>query len=301
MSNYIVILIFLFIGVYICFHIWRIFFPKQTFFEKKLNHWAKLSPIAVKSIFYRNHRIHPWKKLAASTHLQFVLKANGDQDLASIKGKYGDYSLALKTIQNSIGVKSTILSLNKDTKSTSNYEKVVSQQTLSRFISLIQERNQIRGEIEVKNFGSTISYTQLGLENENEYLKYLFDFLCSLADLYDEVVILGGVAVDTLFEATESEDEFVKKITTNLIQDISQKTSNMPGSMVSELVCARCLTYCTAYLVQLSWTEKVEYYGCRICKQSQKFVDAPHRMVVVLDRTMIEKSDYNQNRVVLHK
>lgn len=123
-------------GAYLCLIVWKHFFPKQTFLEKKLDLWTNISivVVAVRSIFYRNSGIHPWKKLAASTHLQFVIEENNDQDNFLIRGKYRGYDLTLQMAENSIGVKSTSLSLNRDVKPSLNYQEMTSQEKLSTFL-----------------------------------------------------------------------------------------------------------------------------------------------------------------------
>ncbi|MCB0195031.1 MAG: hypothetical protein KDJ65_23990 [Anaerolineae bacterium] len=64
-------------------------------------------------------------------------------------------------------------------------------------------------------------------------------------------------------------------------KDISQETRDRLSSKVSELVCPRCLTYCAAHSIQLRWNNKIEYYGCRICKQSQEFVEVPNGVEII--------------------
>lgn len=117
-----------------------------------------------------------------------------------------------------------------------------------------------------------------------------------MGDLYSEVVSLGGEAIDVLYKTTKSEDEVVKKITTSLIEDIAQETRTRLKLKVANSVCIQCLAYCVAHPIQLSWTETIEYYGCRICKQSQEFVEASNGIVLVLDRTMVEKREAKPNR-----
>jgi hypothetical protein len=72
----------------------------------------------------------------------------------------------------------------------------------------------------------------------------------------------------------------------HLIRDVAADTTERLEATAPRLLCARCLVRCHAHSVGLSWSDRVTYYGCRTCHQSEEWVDWPGEVVAVLDRDL---------------
>ncbi|MCP4371457.1 MAG: hypothetical protein GY797_25555 [Deltaproteobacteria bacterium] len=148
----------------------------------------------------------------------------------------------------------------------------------------------LRGKIKAKSDG-TVYYEQLGTKADEEYLQFLFDLLIDMVNSYQEIVDLGGKAIPLLQPGLK--DWGRQPIVLSMLQDIAVQTSKQLKKQAPTLLCPYCLVRCHAHRIQISHLKSITYYGCRVCRQSQEFIQG--QVVVVLDNQMKENQVQHNN------
>ncbi|MCP4397866.1 MAG: hypothetical protein GY801_11290 [bacterium] len=145
---------------------------------------------------------------------------------------------------------------------------------------------KLKGSIAAQTIDQTVHvcYEQVEIENDSEYLRYLFDLLSDLAEACSCVVALGGEAVPFLKDMASTHRN---SIAIELLKAVARDTTARIGDRASQVVCPSCLTRYKAHKVWLGVFVDllpITYYGCRICGQSREFLEG--RLVAVLDSRM---------------
>ena len=243
-------------------------------------------------------KISSWKTLAESKHLTFV-SGKFPRYKSYIIGHYRHHHLQLETFEKNQGKQSYICTrlfvsvgklINESPQKDQHPpdEQVSSEEAMSLLTptdpSYILKGATLKGSITAQTFNQNVyvCHVQDSIENDSEYLGYLFDLLSDLADAYSSVVAPGGEAVPFLKDLIASTHH--ESIATELLKAIARKTTEHWGERVSQFVCPSCLTRYKAHKVLLESLDYLTYYGCRICGQSREGLEG--RLVAVLDSRM---------------
>jgi hypothetical protein len=92
-----------------------------------------------------------------------------------------------------------------------------------------------------------VCYEQEGIENDSDYLGYLFDLLSDLADAYSAVVALGGKVVPFLKDMLARHHH--ELIAAELLKNIAKRTTEQLGDRAPQLLYPSCLTRYKAHEV----------------------------------------------------
>jgi hypothetical protein len=237
-----------------------------------------------------------WKTFAASNNLDFVPNASW-RGQPYVIGAYRGYQIQLKVIQKGMGRYSTPgthIMLCKDWKSKPLQKKETSDQQLTleeaiHQFTALDPRYPLMGKIDTIPGSHEVCYQQDGVETDVEQLQYLFDLLVNMADAYPKIMAAGGRAIPFLQKnaklAIIRGNNSLRPITLQLVQQIAQDTMRLEHQ-ISYLLCKHCLTRCCRHKVGLSPLDTITYYGCRMCSQSQEFVEWAGSVVAVLDDKM---------------
>jgi hypothetical protein len=144
-------------------------------------------------------------------------------------------------------------------------------------------RFSLDGNFQAKARGLEISYEQFGIETDPARLHFLFERLAGLIEAYPKMVALGGEIMPTLESIAVDTEHPLRGVAEQLAQDIAPTTLHIYPHL-SQLRCKRCLAHCVAHEARLA-SQRVTYYGCRVCRQSHDFflVDT---IIAVLDQRM---------------
>ncbi|MCP4399211.1 MAG: hypothetical protein GY801_18155, partial [bacterium] len=229
-----------------------------------------------------------WQPLAASRHLTFV-PASFFRPEPYITGTYRHHLLKLEIHPGGKNYSTSICLLVSENTLAQGFpqnephlpdDRVVRKDAIGLLTPTsphyILKGSQLKGSVTVRTVDQTVhvGYKQLGIEDDLEYLGYLFDLLSDLAEAYPAVVALGGEAVPFLKD--EIANDHHVSIATELLKAIARDTTARIGDRASQAVCPSCLTRYKAHKV---WPGvfvnllPITYYGCRICGQSREFLE----------------------------
>ncbi len=234
-----------------------------------------------------------WQVLAASEHLIFV-PGKSPRHKSYITGTYRHHRLKLEIFRKYALCTRLAVSVDKLANGSLQNDPDLPGEQVARkdAISLltptsphyILKEAQLKGSIAAQTVDQIVHmcYEQNGIENDLEYLRYLFDLLSDLAEAYFPVVALGGEAVPFLKDMMAS--IHLKSIATEWLRAIARRTTEQLGDRSPQVLCPFCLTRYKARKVLLESSAYITYYGCRICGQSREFLEG--RVVAVLDSRM---------------
>jgi hypothetical protein len=238
-------------------------------------------------IFHQNKQKHQanWQRLAESCNLDFVSDVPR-RGYLSVTGEYRGHYIELKVIEKSEGYEKTTgtrIVLTRQKKFISTLEEAIGLFTSTNF------PYPLKGKIYAIPGGRQVYYEQHGIETNVEYLHYLLDLLTDLANAYPQILAIGSKAIPLLEEKAElaiiKGSHSLRPITVQLLQEITQDTTRWV-TQVSHRWCPHCLARCVAHEVALSPMNFITYYGCRICGQSEAFLDWAGPVVAILDRNI---------------
>jgi len=265
--------------------------------------WILIPVLIVVGIGYLSHLFEEakgssWRTLAASRRLTFV-PAKFLRHKSYITGTYRHHHLKLEAFKKGRGKYSytctrllvSVDNLAQDSPQNESHlpgGQVASKDVMSLLTptspNYILKGAKLKGSITAQAVDQNVylCYEQDSIENDSEYLGYLFDLLSDLAEAYPAVVASGGEAVPFLKDKIANHHH--ASIATELLRAIARNTTARIGDRASQLLCPSCLARYKAHKVLLESLEYLTYYGCRICGQSRKFLEG--RVVAVLDSQM---------------
>ena len=238
-------------------------------------------------------KMRSWVELAQSHRLAMAFDKDS-RDGAYIEGDFRGHHLKLETFQrdtvSEVSKTYTCLTLSINESIHQKEEKSLSLETISQgFVSVINSselNTTLKGRISVDKDDQVIRYEQEGVEEDAKYLSFLFDLMNDIAEVYFEIVELGGETVSLLQPIAVDKNNKFQGVVRHLLQDIGKDTTDRLADQAERLLCARCLTKCTVHQLKLSSLETISYYGCRACQQSREFIEWEGMIVVRLDRNM---------------
>jgi hypothetical protein len=145
----------------------------------------------------------------------------------------------------------------------------------------------LKGWISAQPGGQSLTYRQGGFESNPQRMEQVVELLVKIAAVYPSLLKLGAAAVPNLRPLASTLDYRtypIRPLVWQLLRDIAQDTHRRLGVQPDGAICRRCLSYPRPYQVILSLTEACNYWGCRVCGQSQDFLYG--RVVAVLDTQM---------------
>ena len=134
--------------------------------------------------------------------------------------------------------------------------------------------------------GNGVIYEELGIIKMSYQLRQVIDACCDLLDQYPHVLALGSQAAPALKEIATARNEPYSKVAKSLLESIAKHSRQIYNRNKAHLFCANCLTEWSKHQASLGWFDSTEYYGCRTCGDSLRFIDSP--LVAVLDSEMNE-------------
>jgi hypothetical protein len=240
----------------------------------------------------QKHRAR-WEKLAAANNLVCVSNASR-QSYPHIAGEYRGHHLALRVIEKSDrynhSVTYTRLVLTPKKQETlpaldPSEQRSTLEQAVKPFITT-DPQHPLRGKVYATLGGRQVYYEQYGIETNIARLQYLFDLLTDLSNAYPQILTIGSQAVPFLQKnaklAIVKGKNSLRPITLQLLEELTQ-ASRQWGYQISHKLCPQCLARCVAHEVSLSALNSATYYGCRICRQSEEFLDWAGPIVAILD------------------
>ena len=138
------------------------------------------------------------------------------------------------------------------------------------------------GKIAAAVGGRHLSYLQSGVIKDADELRCACDLLSDVLDGYLAMAAIGGAAVHPL-EDISRQSGLLSGVAIQIMKDIARTTQQQLGDRAGRLLCPRCLVHFCAHRADLPWQPDETYYGCRLCCQSQEFIDCPQGVVAVLD------------------
>ena len=203
-----------------------------------------------------------------------------------IRGEYRGYPVTIFFIRKGIGQPRTLIELSGTGQIKLNDAKKL---TTLEAINLFVPTNlpyTLRGQIYADNNRQKIYYEQFDVEKDEVYLQFVLDLLVDLTNAYGALIPLGGEIIPLLQKYAENTLSGLKIITSQLLKDIGQETTDRLAHRILYLWCPYCLVRYTAHQVTLSLGHTITYYGCRTCHQSQKFLEWKDEVIVILDKEM---------------
>ncbi len=147
-------------------------------------------------------------------------------------------------------------------------------------------------ELRFSTVNQLIIYEQPNLGSDSDSLNRLLDPLIDILQIYLGISRLGGLAMVPLgkiidqrgLAIPQTAPSLLQQITTSLVDGIARQTGDQCANRVTNLLCPECLTRFDTHTLRLSPLKSVTYYGCRLCHQSNDFLEGP--VMVVLNQPM---------------
>lgn len=242
-----------------------------------------------------------WRRLAEELGLRFVSPADSlfQPKESYVVGDYRGHHFKLYTfdIQGREYVAETVLERYPTRRRRYVYTRLVVSITArppeipetsplprQQIIEWLTPQKPLKARPETQADGTELSYQQLDIETNIDYLKFLFEQLARLADNHARIVALGGAAAPALVEIMRDKDLDLTNTATQLLDGISRTTRASLRDRMDRFLCPRCLMRCGPHKVHLFALTTITYYGCRSCHQSSDFIQGA--VVAVLDRQM---------------
>jgi hypothetical protein len=235
-----------------------------------------------------------WQRLAVSNNLSFASDPSR-KDRPHVSGEYRGHYLELRTVERSDEyqrVPGTRVVLTTQKSKSSPKDEAGQPSTLEdavRPFTATDPRYPLMGKIYATPGGRQVYYEQYGLETDVEYLQYLLKLLADLADAYPQILAFGSKAVPFLQKNADlaiiKGSHSLRPITIQLLQEITKDTDRWSYQTPHHL-CPHCLARCVTHEVALSPMNFMTYYDCRICSQSEEFLDWAGPVVAILDRNI---------------
>jgi len=130
-------------------------------------------------------------------------------------------------------------------------------------------------------------YEQGYIERSRQSVKKCADLIVEMVDVYSALALSGGKTVPFLKRMIENEDN--KSIATELLKDISRKTTARLKDRISTVLCAFHHTRFKQYKTLSESFELLPYYGCRICRQSHEIFEGIRHVVAILNNRNTEE------------
>jgi hypothetical protein len=235
-----------------------------------------------------------WERLAVSNNLNFASDPSR-KGQPYVTGEYRGHYLELRVFEKGDEfqrVAGTRLVLTRPKRKSSPEDTPDPAPTLEdavRPFAATDPHYPLMGKIYAIPGGRQVYYEQHGIETNVEYLQYLFDLLTDLANAYPQILAIGSKAIPLLEKKAKlsitRSSHSLRPIAIQLLQEITQDTTRW-ATQVSHRWCPHCLARCVAHEVALSPLNFMTYYRCRICRQSEAFLDWAGPVVAILDRNI---------------
>ncbi len=218
-----------------------------------------------------------------------------------ISGVYRNNQLdlqVLRTAQRGFGGLKTKLTISKLPSASQSSGPIFTAADVTRLFSKADGKTEIKGMINSKQNGQILFYEQPKVETYDEYLKYTSDLLAELLEAYPKIVAAGGSIIPTLTRYAVRHEYFFRNllngnrkknhpfrlVAMELLQDTAKDTHKIQKNL-ADLICHHCLMQCGAKDVAVDGMEKIRFYGCRKCGESNDLYRVK-AVVAVLDTQM---------------
>ncbi len=243
---------------------------------------AFILPVVFTNSSINKKRRVSWQHFAALNNLSF-LSTVFPKGVSRIIGDHNGYSVSFVFRRAKTYI---TVSTNRQNSNFPNNEVLIENAT-----NLFGKRNlshKLKGRITVEKNGQILCYEQLTVEQDSEYLQYVLELLCNLANAYQFLFRQGAQVIPYLQISITNSFSGLQPIIHQLIQDISRETTVQLSHRISCIWCSDCMVRYTTHRVQ-PLLYSITYYGCRVCHQSQEFFEWQGKVVAVIDTQMIAK------------
>jgi hypothetical protein len=145
----------------------------------------------------------------------------------------------------------------------------------------------LRGQVSLEARAAHLYYEQPRIETDIAYLEWLLDVLDKLADVYTQVIDLGGQAGPGLEEIIKDTALGLQNTAAQLLRGVAADTEKRLSYRLDRLLCPYCLAHYGAHSTSVLPRQPIIYYGCRLCHQSREFLEG--QVVAALDRQMSQQ------------
>lgn len=158
---------------------------------------------------------------------------------------------------------------------------------------------KLKGRIHFSTETRKISYEQVGVETDLNYLQSLLESLGGFGGAYPHFIAAGAKMIAPLAPiarqheyplrpllepSAREKDHPFRQVAIELIREITRATRQL-APQHAQLVCPTCLHRYMDHLLEVKGMEPITFYGCAICQDSTSFIRA-ETIVAVLDETM---------------
>lgn len=218
-----------------------------------------------------------------------------------IEGQYRGYRLKMSHWRLGVEITLSIDEAHSPQDDKESPKKQVARKDISHLITTPYPFKNAQGFVRIEDGGCKIFYHHLesieSSRNDVKLFQEMLDPLCQLGHNYRNLLRIGGATVPTLARIVTKYPK-LSKLSRQLLFDIGTKTTNQLGSRVSNLLCSYCLTRFqsqNANIPGLLEDINTPYIGCRICHQSQSYIEC-EKVVALLDHK-INRKQLLQGRV----
>ena len=242
--------------------------------------------------------IQGWQAFAEAKGLTFAYASALSNDIR-ISGEYRGHHLKFEMrTSNNITVIRAILNAYNSEERTAVYTDRLAEPTPRSVLDALFPGGSLffPGKLEAESEGRRLSYEESSFAQDADTLQRISDLLSDLADGYPAVIAVGG-AIAPALQTIAKEDPLLCNVAVQMLKDIAGATTQKWGPQVMQAICPRCLVRCGAHRADLPWQPDVMYYGCRLCHQSQEFINCPRGVVAVLDAAWSGAQDLQDGRL----
>ncbi|MFC1974834.1 hypothetical protein ACFLXQ_00370 [Chloroflexota bacterium] len=238
----------------------------------------------------------PWERLAKKNYLTYVPGDFFQKEI--IKGPYRGYYLTMTHWNFGVEI---ILSIDGTYPAQDNDKftnKTPTPKPINHLITTSYLLNIAQGYLRVENDGRKILYHHLETlkipRNNIKHFQKMIDLLCELGDNYRLLLAVGGTTVLMLEQEMANYLE-LSPFAHQLLQDIGKQTKNQLRHRTSLVLCPHCLYRFQMHQVNISsLLEKLDstYIGCRICHQSQTYIECKTVIALLNNRESAEEQHF---------
>ncbi|MEM7346731.1 MAG: hypothetical protein AAF485_21010, partial [Chloroflexota bacterium] len=151
-------------------------------------------------------------------------------------------------------------------------------------------RNPLWKPIALDGDGNKVTYEDSDYWYSTTQIEQVFDamidFTIAYTSCYVQLLRLGGSVVPALQEIVNDNTHKLHLTAYQLLPEICIKTTQTLKENAENLLCVDCFVRPSPHRIEILYGKYQLYYGCRVCAQSEKFLDTKGNVIAVLDNQM---------------
>lgn len=105
----------------------------------------------------------------------------------------------------------------------------------------------------------------------------------------------GGQAIHNLLAIAQNQSDPLATTAQWLVESICAETTLRLAKTKEQWLCPNCLLRCDVHWVDLRWQPDLQFYGCRLCRQSRNLLYVPGQVVARLQANWYEPFEQQGN------